>query len=196
MHAAAILAGHIKPLERGAAVCVEFDAAHHVMRGGEHLDIAAREIETAIGAAFHHALELFGDLFRSQMRHADMDAAIGGAAPGAHFLIHGARNDIARRALAMGVNVQHEAFPGAVEQITAGAAQTLFENGAGHARVVAGENAGGVELHHLHIAQAQTASQPHGQAVAGLVAARGVIAVHGRPAAGAKQDRFGLHEAE
>ena len=41
----------------------------------------------------------------------------------------------------------------AVQQIAAGAAQPFLEHRAGHARVRAREQPGGMELHHLHVAQ-------------------------------------------
>ena len=54
----------------------------------------------------------------------------------------------------------------AVEQMPAGAAQALLQHRAGHARVGPGQQAGRVELHHLHVAQRQPQPQRHGQAVA------------------------------
>ena len=53
-----------------------------------------------------------------------------------------------------------------------------------------------MELHHFHVAERQAGAQRHRQAVAGFVARRRVIAVHGRPAAGGEQHRLGLDEDE
>ena len=53
-----------------------------------------------------------------------------------------------------------------------------------------------MELHHLHVAELQAGAQRHRQAVAGFVARRRVIAVHGRPAAGGEQHRLGFDEDE
>jgi len=82
----------------------------------------------------------------------------------------------------------------AVQQIAAGAAQAFLEHRAGHARVRAGEQPGGVELHHLHVAQRESGAQRHREAVAALVARGRVIAVHRRPAAGGEQHRFRAHQ--
>ena len=90
----------------------------------------------------------------------------------------------------------HEAFAAAVEQVPAGAAQAFLEDRAGHPRAGAGEQAGGVELHHLHVAQRQPGAQRHGQPVAALVARGRVVLVHRRPAAGGQQHRPRLHEHE
>ena len=51
-----------------------------------------------------------------------------------------------------------------------------------------------MELHHLDVAQRQAGAQRHGEAVAGFVAGRRVIAVHGRAAAGRQQRRARAHE--
>ena len=101
MHTATILASDKKALKRRSAIGFEYNAAHHVVCGWENFDISPGKVETAIGAAFHHALELLCDFLRPKMRHADVDAATGCPAPGTHFLIHRARNDIACRPLAV-----------------------------------------------------------------------------------------------
>src|SRR6266850_827035 len=67
------------------------------------------------------------------------------------------------------------------------ATQAFFEHGAGHARVRAGEQPGGVKLHHFHVPQRQPGAQGHRQAVAALVAGGRVVLVHRRSAAGCKQ---------
>ena len=105
-----------------------------------------------------------------------------------------AADDVARRALAALVVVEHEALAGRVEQVAAGAAQALLQHRAGHARARAREQSGRMELHHLHVAQRQAGAQRHRHAVAGLVAGRRVIEVHGRPAAGREQRRPRAHQ--
>ena len=77
----------------------------------------------------------------------------------------------------------------AVEQIAARAAQSFLEHGARHARARAGEQARGMELHHLHVAQREPGAQRHREAVAALVARGRVEAVHRRTAAGGEQHR-------
>ena len=94
------------------------------------------------------------------------------------------------------VVVEHEAATVAVEQMAASAAQAFLQHRAGHARVLAAEQTGRVELHHFHVAQRQALSQRHRKAVHRLVAGRRVVAVHGRAAAGRQQHGLGAHEAE
>ena len=78
----------------------------------------------------------------------------------------------------------------------AGTTQTLFEDGAGHAGVIARQKAGGVKLHHFHIAQFKPGAQGHGKAIHRLVARGGVVFVHGRAAARRHHHRLGTHKAK
>ena len=80
--------------------------------------------------------------------------------------------------------------------MAAGAAQAFLQHGAGHAGVRAGEEAGRMELHHLHVAQRQAGAQRHGDAVHALVAGGRVVAVHGGAAAGREQHGAGADEAQ
>jgi hypothetical protein len=89
---------------------------------------------------------------------------------------------------------EHEAFARAVEEMPAGPAQPLLEHGAGHAGAGAGEEAGRVELHHLHVAQGEPGPERHGEPVTGFVAGGRVVLIHGRPAAGGEQRRLGAHQ--
>ena len=81
MHAAGVLAGGVEPRHRRRAVGREHHAAHHVMRGRDHLDAAGGEIEAAIGAALDHALELAPHAVGAEMAHLDIDAAMREAKP-------------------------------------------------------------------------------------------------------------------
>ena len=67
MRAASILAGDIESGKGGPRVGIDDNAAHEVMRRRHHLDQAARQVEAAIGAAFHHAGEFLRDIFGPQM---------------------------------------------------------------------------------------------------------------------------------
>ena len=196
MHAARVLAGGEQAGDGGRAIGVEFGPTHHVMGRGHDLDQAFGQIETAIGAAFDHALEVLAHLGRVQVLHGDVKPAVGGNVAGPHFREHGAGHDIAGRALAPIIILVHEALLVPAQKIAAEAAQAFFDDGTGHARVGAGDQARGVELHHFHVAQAQPRAHGHGHAVTGFVARRRVIFVHGRPAAGRQQHGLGLDEAE
>ena len=196
MGAAGVLPGDIEAGQVRPRIGVADQAAHEIMRRRHDLDPAAGEVEAAVGAAPDHAAELRAHRLRPQMAHRDIDAAVGRGPALAHLREDRPADDIAGCALARVVVIEHEAAPVAVEQVAAGAAQPFLQHRAGHARVRAGEQAGRVELHHLHVAQGQAAAQGHGQPVHALVARRRVVAVHGRPAAGRQQHRLGPDEAE
>ena len=191
MHAARVLAGDEQARPLGRSVRIAHEPAHAVMRGRHDLDETAGEIEAAIRAALDHALELLGDLLGSKMRHAQVHAAVPRGAPGFHLGVDRAADHVAGGALELLVVIGHEAALGAVEQIPAGAAQAFLQDRAGHARLGAREQAGRMELHHLHVAQRQAGAQRHGDAVHALVARGRVVAVHGRPAAGGEQHGLG-----
>jgi hypothetical protein len=164
------------------------------MRGRNHLDAAAGEIEAAVGAALDHALEVVGHLGGPEMAHLDVDAAVRAGESGADAILDRAADDVARRPFAAGIVLEHEPLAGRVGEIAAGAAQAFFEHGAGHARALAGKKSGRMELDHLDVAQRQAGAQRHCHAVARLVARRRVVLVHGRTAAGCEQRRARPHE--
>ena len=196
VNAASILACNIEAVDRRGRVDLADNAAHQVVRGRHDFDDTAGEIEATVGATLDHALELLTHLLRPEMSHGDVEAAVRRRATGLHLPIHGLGNEIARRALTARVVVEHEALLRAVEQITASATQTFLDDRAGHARVAASKHAGRMELHHLHVAQAEPEAQRHGETVHRLVAGGRVVLVHGRAAAGAEQHGFGLNQPE
>jgi hypothetical protein len=155
MHAAGVLAGDEQAGQLRRGVGPAHHAAHEIMRGRHHLDQAAGEVEAAIVAALDHALELLAHVGRPEMAHLDVEPAVRRGAPGAHLRIHGAAHHVARRALQRRVVIAHEAAHVAVEQVPAGAAQAFLQHGAGHAGLGSREQAGRVELYHLHVAQRQ-----------------------------------------
>ena len=130
------------------------------------------------------------------MRHFNMNAALRGHIALAHLVIDGAADDISGGAFAAIIMGEHEALAGPVQQYAAGPAQPFFQNRAGHAGVVAGQQPCRVELHHLHIAKRQPGPERHCQPVHRLVTGRRVVAIHGRPAAGCHQHRLGTHQPE
>src|SRR6185437_16697153 len=100
VHAAGVLAGRIEPGQFRRAVGFEFDAAHHVMRGRDHLDAAGGEIEAAIVAALDHALEFAPHALGAEMRHLDIDAAVRAGETLADAVHDRAADDVAGGALA------------------------------------------------------------------------------------------------
>ena len=130
------------------------------------------------------------------MAEREVEAAAGPDVTVQHLGEHGAADDVARGPLLAPVVAVHETFAVAVEEVGAEAAQAFLQDGAGDARLRARHQTGRMELHHLHVAERDTGAQRHGEAVAGLVAGRRVVAVHGRPAAGGEQHRLGADEGE
>ena len=53
-----------------------------------------------------------------------------------------------------------------------------------------------MELHHFHIAEFETSTQRHGEAIHRLITAWGVVLVHGWTTAGAHQNRLGTYQFE
>ena len=80
------------------------------MRGRHDFDEPAGEIEAAIAAAIHHALELLGDVVRPEMAHRDVDAAVRRRTAGPHFGIDGAADDVAGGAFELRIVIGHEAL--------------------------------------------------------------------------------------
>ena len=203
VHAAGILARREQAFQNGAAIGLEYHAAHHVVRGRYHLDQATGQIEAAVRATLDHALELLAHFLGAEMVHLDIDSAVGRSAARTHFGINGTGDDIARGAFLTCIVMLHETFAGliatvvaAVEQIAAGATQAFLDHGAGHARARAGEQTGRMELHHLHVAQRQAGAQRHREAIATLVTGRRMVFVHGRAATGRQQHSARLDEYE
>ena len=73
------------------------------------------------------------------MAHFDVEPAIGRGAAGLHLGVHGATDHVASGAFELFIVIAHESPHGAIEEMATHPAQALFEHGAGHARVLAGE---------------------------------------------------------
>ena len=80
--------------------------------------------------------------------------------------------------------------------MTACTAQAFLENRAGHFCVGTSQQAGGVKLHHFHIAQGESTPHRHRQPIHALIARRGVVFIHGRAATGRHQHGFGTHQTK
>ena len=160
------------------------------MRGWHDLDPAGGQIKAAILAALDHAGEFLPNVVGPEMRHFDMDAALRCGVALAHLVIDGAADDVAGCPFATLVIAEHESLAIAVQQDAAGAAKPFFQHRTGHPRVVACQQTGRMELHHFHVAERQPGTKRHGKAIHRLVAGRGVVAVHGWPAAGRHEHCF------
>src|SRR5262245_61603308 len=96
------------------------------MRRWHHFDEAPGEAEAAIGAALDHAFEFPPYPLGSEVGHRNIEPAVRRGVALAHLGEHGARDEVARRALGLGVVRGHEALFVPAEQKTAGAAQAFL----------------------------------------------------------------------
>src|SRR5487761_2531609 len=109
------------------------------MGGGNHLHPSIGKIKTAIGTPLHHPLEATPNVGGAKMAHLNPHAAIGGRMAFQNAVHDTAAHDIAGGALALRIIMVHEPLARIVEQPSTGTAQTLLEDGSGHARVIAGQ---------------------------------------------------------
>src|SRR2546430_1338048 len=166
---AGVLTGREEALDARAAGGIDHDAAHHEVGGRPHLDRAARQVAAEVTAASHHASEGPLDDVGAEVRDVDPHATVGRAAARLDLEKGGAGDEIARGALhARGVVAGHEALVAAVLEMTTGPAQPLFEERARHERP-GDDEAGRVELDHLHVPQRQPRAPRERNAVGGLV---------------------------
>ena len=97
---------------------------------------------------------------------------------------HGAGDDVARcEVLGVGGIALHEALALRIREIAAFAAHAFGDQDA------RAEDAGGMELHELHVLQRQSGAQHHGVAVAGLGMGAGAALI-GAPIATGGQDHL------
>src|SRR5690606_34654685 len=100
---------------------------------------------------------------------------------------HGAADHVARReVLHAGRIALHEALALGVGEIAALPAGALGDQAAGAV------DAGGVELHELHVLQRQAGAQHHAAAIAGAGVGRGAGEIGAAVAAGGQDDELGL----
>ena len=99
------------------------------------------------------------------MAHLDVDAAVRRGAARPHLAVDARDDDVARGALAARVVVAMKRsplplsrWPPAPRRPSSSTVPVMRVSGAG-------EQAGGMELHHLHVAQRQAGAQRHGEAV-------------------------------
>ena len=196
MRATGIFPSDVKTFHLRPRVHIDHDTPHEVMRRRHHLDLTGGQIETTIGTAFHHALELLTHKIRPQMGHRNEHPFLLRIVVLAHFGVDPAAHDVARGPLPLPVIIEHEPLTRVVDQLPPSPAQAFLQHCARHPRVITRQQPGGMKLHHLHIAQPKPGAQRHGKTVHRLVARRRVVPIHRRPSARGHQHRFGAHEPE
>ncbi len=165
------------------------DAAHVVVAAGADFDAVVHQVEAVFAAAVDHAGEMFGHVL--DVGRVEEDAAAGRAAAGHDFHVAAAADDVARGAFEfVGGVALHVALAEGVVELGAGAAESFFQQAAGGDRV-AGEDAGGVELHHLHVDELGAESGGHGLAVGGFFQRRRADVVHRGAGAGGGERGLG-----
>ena len=145
------------------AMHVAGNSAHVVVHGGQHGDrilvhVDAREDARGLGDAGQARVNHLGaEMLEMQV---DVVLVLADAAAFANLDGHRARHDIARGEILRIRRVTlHEAFAVGVGEVTALAARTFGDQ---TARAI---DAGGMELHELHVLHRQTGAQRHAAAV-------------------------------
>ena len=153
------------------AVIVRGDAAHVVMNRREDRDRFLGDIDACKDArAFGDAGQALVQDLRVEMVEVKIDVILllADAAPVADFHGHGARHDIARgQILGRRCIALHEALAFRIGEITAFTARAFGD------QATCAVDAGGVELHELHVLQRQARAKRHGVAIAGAGVRRG-----------------------
>src|SRR5690606_36551002 len=164
------------------AVVVGRDAAHVVVHGRDYRDRLLLDVDVGEDArAFRDARQLLVDVGRIEVGQVEVDVVpvLADAAAFADLERHRPADHVARgQVLGVGRVALHEALAAAVAQDAAFAAHALGDQAAGAV------DAGGVELHELHVLQAQPRAQRHAAAVAGAGVGGGRGEVRAAVAAG------------
>ena len=179
-------------LGQGLAVIIRRDAPHVVVDRGEHRDrlpghVDPRENLRRLGDPGQPLVQHLGiEMIEVQV---DVIVLAADAAAFADFYRHGARDHVARGEVLGGRRIAlHEALALGVDQIGAFPARPLSDQNAGPV------DAGGMELHELHVLERQACAQHHGVAVAGAGVGARAGEVGAAVAAG-RQDRLVRLEA-
>ena len=196
MQAAGSLADGVEPLDIGAVVLrANPDPAHRVVRGRCDLDRFLRDVQHL---QFQHCLvdarQPVHDGFARQVGDIQPNTAVRGAAPFLDLGVGGQSHAVpGREFLADRVVALHEPLPQPVAQDASLAAGRLGDECAGS--VFRFDDARGVELHELGVAQARAGVDGQAERVAGvLVAARGGAAPDAVVSAGGQDDGVGMDE--
>ncbi len=146
-------------LDSGSAAIVRGDAAAAVVRGGDHRDGFAREVDAALHADGVDAGKTFAKLVGRLVRNVEIDARL---ARLEHRLVDGARGNVARRQRAGGMEPLHEFLPVTIHQTAALAAYRLGNQEAAVGR----QQRRRMKLDVLHVDAARPGAVSHGDAVA------------------------------
>ena len=164
------------------AVHVAGNSAHVVVHGGQHRDgilvhVHAREDARGLGDAGQARVNHLGpEMLEMQV---DVVLVLADAAAFADLDGHRTRHHVARgQVLGVGRVTLHESFAVGVGEVTALAARAFGDQAA---RAV---DAGGMELHELHVLHRQSGAQRHAAAVAGAGVRRGAGEIRAAVAAG------------
>src|SRR5439155_12238882 len=123
-------------------------------------------------------------------------AAVGGAATCADLHEAGAGDAIARGALhSLRVVALHIALAAAIEELGAGAAQTLLEQGAVETRT-GNHKTGGMKLHHLHVHEERAGAISHSDAIHGFFLSTSGALEHERARARGEDHGLALNRKE
>ena len=140
-------------------------AAHVVVHGRQHGDRRAAQVDAGEDlGVLGDARQALGDDLRVEMIEVQVDVFLIGAhaAALADLDRHGARDNVAGgEVLGVGRIALHEALALAIGEVGAFTARAFRDQ---HTGAI---DAGGVELHELHVLQRQAGAQHHGVAVAG-----------------------------
>ena len=168
VNSARVFPGDKQPVQAAAAQLVDAHATHVEVSGGGNFDRLAAQIEAHFAAPGRHAGKGALHEFGPQVGNVKQHGSVGGTPSGLDLHVSGSRHHVSRGPLhALRVVALHEPFAQGVKQVTTGASQSLFQHRAGDDRL-AGHQAGGMELVHLHVLKHATGPVTQGHAIAAL----------------------------
>lgn len=154
------------------------ESADHVVGTGPNGDQITGDVEIKIRAQFGDAWKACSEFLAGDM--ADIEIHAGGVG-GKHVFDDGAGDDVARRQFGIGVDVEHEAPAGFIDEMSAFAANSFRNECASSPGDIEG---GGVELDHLHVLEFGAGAKSDGVPVSGGDGGIGGFAIKAAAAAG------------
>ena len=172
----------------GSAGQIDDDAAAGVVRRRHHRNRLPAHVDAEFQAARQNGRKAGAEERRGQMAHVQVDAV---RAQALHFMVDGARHDVAGSQLAAFVEALHEAAAVRQQQASAFAAHGFGNQERPRLRVV---EAGRMELVELHVGDAAAGAPGHGDAVAGGAVRVGGVEVDLAGAAGGQHHELRLDD--